>query len=74
MADLSGGPCVRIGTPSQAYDGTHAAGAQWSPDDEWIIVRRASGTNSVLVDPDGQNAEQPAWIADGGESIQRVAP
>ena len=74
VANLSGGPCVRIGQPSQAYVGTHAAGAQWSPDDEWILVRDLFGGGAILVDPDGQDHDQPSWIADGAESIQRVAP
>jgi dipeptidyl aminopeptidase/acylaminoacyl peptidase len=73
VADLSGGPCVQIGEPSQAYVGFHAAGAQWSPDDQWILVRDLEG-GAMLIDPDGENPDQPAWIADGAESIQRVAP
>jgi Tol biopolymer transport system component len=74
VADLGGGPCVRIGERSQAYEGTHAAGAHWSPDDEWILVRRLSDGSAILVDPDGQDPGQPPWIEDGAESIQRVAP
>lgn len=74
VASLSGGPCVRIGQPSQAYEGTHAAGAQWSPDDEWILIRDLFDGDAILVDPDGQNPDQPSWIADGAESIQRAAP
>jgi Tol biopolymer transport system component len=74
VADLSGGPCVQIAQESHAYVGSHAAGAQWSPDDEWILVRGLSDDSSILIDPDGQNPDQPAWIQDGAESIQRVAP
>jgi Tol biopolymer transport system component len=75
VAWLSGGPCSSIGQPWQAYDGTHAAGAHWSPDDEWILIRDpASGGEGILLDPDGQTAERPSWIALGAESIQRVAP
>jgi hypothetical protein len=74
VADLSGGPCVPIGQPGQGYDGTHAAGAHWSPDDEWILFRGPFDGGAILVDPDGQILDQPSWIADGGESIQRVAP
>jgi len=74
VANLSGGPCVQIGQRSQTYEGTHAAGAQWSPDDEWILVRDLFDGDAILVDPDGQNPGQPSWIADGAESIQRVAP
>jgi len=74
VANLSGGPCVQIGQPSQAYEGTHAAGAQWSPDDQWILLRDLFGRGAIRIDPDGENPDQPAWIADGAESIQRVAP
>jgi dipeptidyl aminopeptidase/acylaminoacyl peptidase len=74
VADLGGGPCVRIGQGSQAYVGFHAAGAQWSPDDDWILVRLGPGGGAIIVDPDGQEPDQPAWIGDGGVSIQRVAP
>lgn len=74
VASLSGGPCVLIVQPSRAYEGTHAAGAQWSPDDEWILMRDPSGGGAVLVDPDSPDRRQPSWIAAGGESIQRVAP
>jgi Tol biopolymer transport system component len=73
VADLSGGPCVPIGQGSRAYDATHAAGAQWSPDDDWIIVRLGSGNRAILVDPDGREPDQPSWIAHGAESIQRLA-
>ena len=62
-----------IGLPGQTYEGTHAAGAHWSPDDQWILFREPSGGASV-VDPDGETPVQPSWIAAGGESIQRVAP
>jgi Tol biopolymer transport system component len=74
VASLSGGPCVLIAQPSQAYEGTHAAGAQWSPDDRWILMRGLSDGSAILVDPDSPDRRQPSWIADGGESIQRVAP
>ena len=74
MADLRGGPCrlIAIGTP--AYHGAHAAGAQWSPDDEWIIIRIASGDDAVLIRTDTGTVDEAAWITQGGQSIQRVAP
>ncbi len=72
VANLSGGPCVQIGQRGQTYDGTHAAGAFWSPDDRWIIVRLGEG--ATVLDPDGQDRDAPAWIVGGAESIQRVAP
>jgi Tol biopolymer transport system component len=74
VASLSGGPCVLIVQPSQVYEGTHAAGAQWSPDDQWILMRGLSDGGAVLVDPDSPDRRQPSWIAAGAESIQRVAP
>lgn len=74
VADLSGGPCVPIGQGSMAYKGTHAVGAQWSPDDEWILIRYLSQGRPILIDPDGGELEQPSWIADGAESIQRLSP
>jgi Tol biopolymer transport system component len=73
VASIRGGPCVRIGHSSRAYEGTHAAGAQWSPNDEWIIARLGSGDSTELVDPDGGTQDQPSWIADGAESWQRLA-
>jgi Tol biopolymer transport system component len=72
VASLGGGPCVLIVQPSQAYEGTHAAGAQWSPDDRWILIRGLSDGSAILVDPDSPDRRQPSWIAAGGESIQRV--
>jgi Tol biopolymer transport system component len=75
VAKIVGGPCTEIGKPSEAYGGTHAAGVQWSPDDQWILSSRpVSGARSVIVDPDGANQDQPSWLADGGESWQRKAP
>jgi Tol biopolymer transport system component len=74
VASLSGGPCVLIVQPPQVYEGTHAAGAQWSPDDQWILMRGLYDGGAILVDPDSRDRRQPSWIAAGAESIQRVAP
>ena len=74
MAELRGGPCKLIAIGTQGYDGAHAAGAQWSPDDEWILVRLASGDDAVLIRTDTGTLDQPSWITEGGQSIQRVAP
>ena len=74
VASLNGGPCALVGQPSQAYEGTHAAGAHWSPDDEWILFREPVEGGAILIDPDGENPDRPSWIANGAESIQRVAP
>jgi hypothetical protein len=76
VVELSGGPCVPIGLSSQAFGPSHAAGVQWSPDDEWILTRPPGGDGSTafLVDPDGAALEQPSWITNGAVSWQRVAP
>jgi Tol biopolymer transport system component len=74
IADIGGGPCAPIGTAAQAFTGTHAAGASWSPDDRWIISAAGNGPSPVLVDPDGRVGDQPSWLADGAQSWQRVAP
>ncbi len=74
MAELRGGRCQLIATGTPGYDGAHAAGAQWSPDDEWIIVRLGSGDSAVLIRTDTGTLDEPPWITKGGQSIQRVAP
>ena len=74
LANIRGGTCVPIGGDLQTYDGTHAAGVQWSPDDQWIITRDPGGDRAVLVDPEGNSHDQPSWLADGAESWQRLAP
>jgi hypothetical protein len=48
---------------------------RWSPDDTSILTSRMDGVDFVL-DPDGpttQTQTQPPWMADGGNSWQRVA-
>jgi hypothetical protein len=75
VASIRGGPCVPVGRADQAYVGSHAAGVQWSPDDEWIITRLPFDSDrAVLVDPDGGTQDQPSWLAHGAESWQRLAP
>jgi dipeptidyl aminopeptidase/acylaminoacyl peptidase len=76
VIDLSGGDCLPVGHDSQAYERPHAEGVHWSPDDRWILTRAPAGDGFVasLVDPDGAVVDQPAWISDGGESWQRLAP
>ena len=74
IAQLSGGPCVQVGRSDQTYEGTHADGAHWSPDDQWILLSNLGGRGATIIDPVGQNLDQPAWIRAGAESIQRVAP
>jgi Tol biopolymer transport system component len=70
VASINGGPCDRI-TP--IYGDAWGTNYRWSPDDEWIITTRSDLT-VLLVDPDGETQGQPSWLADGGESWQRVAP
>ena len=43
------------------------------PDDRWVVTRPwwKSGT-AALLDPNGTVVDQPAWLADGAESWQRV--
>lgn len=65
---------ARIGQDFQAPDGTHAAGLQWSPNDEWIVAQLAPGGPAVILDADGSTQDQPSWLADGAETWQRVAP
>jgi len=73
VASVSGGECRLIGTPDQGYAGTHHAGLFWSPDDRWVVSRPSPGSaEAVLLDPDGSTVDQPAWLADGAESWQRV--
>ena len=73
VAFVSGGECVPIGTPQQGPAGTHHAAMYWSPDDRWVVSRPATDTDGAyLLDPDGAVVDQPAWLADGAESWQRV--
>jgi dipeptidyl aminopeptidase/acylaminoacyl peptidase len=75
VADIRGGPCAPIGRPDQAYLGYNAYSVTWAPNDEWILVRPGTDKGgTVVVDPDGSATDQPSWLADGGESWQRVAP
>ena len=64
---------VPIGTLGQAPEGTHRDGLYWSPDDRWIVtipcLGSAGASCSTRRAPD---VDQPAWLADGAESWQRV--
>jgi hypothetical protein len=71
VAQMTGGPCVPIGTPYQSPHPDHNAGLQWSPDDHYILVQRM-GIDALILDPDGRSIEQPAWLEDGGQSWQRT--
>jgi Tol biopolymer transport system component len=72
VASIEGGACIQIG--SQAYAGSHAAGASWAPNDEFVMVRLANSSRTILLDPAGGTNLQPTWIEDGAESWQRLAP
>lgn len=73
VASVYGGPCMPIGTRDEAFEGGHAAGVTWSPDDAWIVTRGPDSAQAYLLDPDGQITDQPSWIDDGAISWQRVA-
>ncbi len=70
VARIGSGTCDRI-TP--IYGDSWGTQYRWSPDDQWIITTRSDGA-VLLYDLDGGNQVQPSWLADGGESWQRVAP
>ncbi len=71
VVPAGGGSCMPITEP---FAGPWGWNYWWSPDDQSILTKRSDGATLVL-DPDGgPTQEQPAWIADGGESWQRRAP
>jgi Tol biopolymer transport system component len=70
VARIGGETCDRI-TP--IYVDAWGTQYRWSPDDQWIITTRSDGA-VLLFDSNGGNQGQPSWLADGGESWQRVAP
>ena len=74
VASVAGGECRPIGTPRPGARRAHTTpGMYWSPDDRWVVSRPASRpAGAVLLDPDGSAVDQPAWLADGAESWQRV--
>jgi Tol biopolymer transport system component len=74
IAPTSGGECVPIGTPEQAYVGTTRESVIWSPDDRWILVRPDPDAGDLILDASGATLERPGWPAAGGRSWQRLAP
>jgi hypothetical protein len=70
---LPDGPCTPITGPTDGPDPYNKAGLQWSPDDQFILVRKADGQTRAY-DPEGHAIEQPTWLQYGGESVQRLAP
>jgi Tol biopolymer transport system component len=70
---VSGGECRPIGTRVQGPEGAHHGGMYWSPDDRWLVTLPGSRLAAAfLLDPDGSAVDQPAWLADGAGSWQRV--
>jgi Tol biopolymer transport system component len=75
VAPIDGGDCIAIGPVGRTYEGTHAGGAYWAPNDEWIVTVQDIGMGDAsLLDPDGVIDAQPSWVADGADSWQRLAP
>jgi hypothetical protein len=73
VASVAGGECRPIGVRGQGPEGSHHAGMFWSPDDRWLVSRPSSASAAaIMLDPDGPTIDQPAWLADGAESWQRV--
>jgi Tol biopolymer transport system component len=70
VAPVDGGPCTRV---TDVYSDAWGTWFGWSPDDRWILTTRSDGT-VLLFDSDGGTQGQPSWLADGGQSWQRVAP
>ena len=71
VASVAGGPSRRI-TPD--HPAPYGVTYQWSPDDRWILTRDSSGGPVSVIDPNTGAHEQPAWVADGAGSSQRLAP
>jgi dipeptidyl aminopeptidase/acylaminoacyl peptidase len=80
IASIDGGPCIAIADSAHAFDGTFAGGTFWAPDDRSIVGTISADVppamrDLLLLDPEGRGIGAPAaWMADGAESWQRVAP
>lgn len=66
-------PCLPVAEQPDLPDYERAAGTYWSPDDRWIAVYTRDD-RWVLLDPAGGPPITPAWIENGGDSWQRLAP
>ena len=74
VVSIEGGRCDPIAPSDRAYEGGFANGAQWAPDDGWIVVRESSQPGrAFLLDPSGGSQDPPAWPESGAESWQRRA-
>ena len=74
VVSIDGGPCEQIAPPDRAYSGGFASGAQWAPDDAWILIRETDGQGrAFLLDPNRGMDRTPTWAESGGESWQRRA-
>ena len=67
----SGGDCLRIGPQ---YPDDWGTNHRWSPDDQWILSTRANDFMPFAFDPDVLTDGKPAWVVQGGDSWQRLAP
>jgi Tol biopolymer transport system component len=72
VAQVSDGRCHYVGDRHFEPDIFHGDGLSWSPDDEWVVVFPATGTEVVLIDPDGVDNDM-VIPADGAASWQRAA-
>ncbi len=70
VARIDGGPCTQV---TDAYIDAWGTWFGWSPDDRWILTTRSDGS-VLLFDSNGGTQGQPSWLADGGQSWQRMAP
>lgn len=74
VVSIDGGQCDVIAPPDRAYSGGFASGAQWAPDDAWILIRETDRPGrAFLLDPTGGTERTPTWPESGGESWQRRA-
>jgi hypothetical protein len=74
VVSIDGGPCRIVGDAFTVPFGAHGKALQWSPDDEWLVVRPHDGEATTLVDPHGDAAPRPDHLPSGIESWQRRAP
>jgi Tol biopolymer transport system component len=71
VAPAAGGNCTRITPKVHLYWGSYH---RWSPDDQWILSTREEDEVPFLFDPDGLTDGRPAWVGEGAETWQRLAP
>lgn len=74
VVSIEGGPCRVVGNAFTVPWGPVGKGLQWSPDDEWLVVKPNGGDGTSLIDPHGDAGPRPAHLPLGIESWQRTAP